>query len=98
MAGEVGSHGRCERPGSAIERAVQTGGVPGIVALATGERSPIYSGAFARRDLEWGPVMTLDAVYPGASMAKLVTCVAALRFGEQCKLALDEPPGALLAS
>ncbi len=78
--------------GTAIER----GDVPGIVAMAATRDGVIYQGAFGRRVLPEGAVMTADTVFWIASMTKAVTSTAAMQLVEQGKLALDRPIAGLL--
>ncbi len=75
----------------ALRRAVETGEVPGVVALAASEEGPIYQGAFGVRCLDAGPTMTLDTVFRIFSMTKAITCVAALQLVEAGRLRLDAP-------
>jgi methyl acetate hydrolase len=77
----------------ALARAVQTGAVPGVVALAADERGVLYEGAFGKRAIGQSAPMTLDSVFWIASMTKPVTVVAALQLVEQGRLALDQPLG-----
>jgi methyl acetate hydrolase len=79
-----------------LERAVATGAVPGVVALAADARDVIYVGAFGRRDLDGPQAMTPNTVLRIASLTKLVTCVAALQLVERGALSLDAPLGPLL--
>ncbi|MBR0871473.1 beta-lactamase family protein [Bradyrhizobium tropiciagri] len=83
------------RPGPDIDAAlravVDSGRVPGIVAMAANARATIYQGAFGVRDHGGPAKMTTDTVFRIASMAKLVTSVAALQLVEQGRLKLDEP-------
>jgi methyl acetate hydrolase len=76
-----------------LERAVDAGEVPGVVALAADDRGVVYEGAFGRREIGTGPEMTLDTVFWIASMTKAVTSAAAMQLVEQGKLGLDEPLG-----
>ncbi len=76
-----------------LERAVEAGEVPGVVALAAEENGVVYEGAFGKREVATGSEMTLDTVFWIASMTKAMTCVAAMQLVEQGKLALDEPLG-----
>ena len=78
--------------GTAIER----GDVPGVVAMAATRDGVIYQGAFGRRVLPEGAVMTADTVFWIASMTKAVTSTAAMQLVEQGKLALDRPIAGLL--
>lgn len=79
-----------------LERAVATGAVPGVVALAADAHGVIYAGAFGRRNLDGPQPMTPDTVLRIASLTKLVTCVAALQLVERGTLTLDDPLGRLL--
>jgi CubicO group peptidase (beta-lactamase class C family) len=79
-----------------LHRAVETGEVPGVVALAATDRGVLYEGAFGERDLAAGPAMTLDTIFRIASMTKAVTSVAAMQLVEAGRLALDEPVGRVL--
>ncbi len=75
----------------ALRQAIEAGEVPGVVALAAGDRGPIYEGAFGVRDRDAGGAMTLDTVFRIASMTKAITSVAAMQLVEEGKLALDDP-------
>ena len=79
-----------------LERAVESGRVPGVVATATGRDGLIYEGAFGKRRLGGDVDMTLDTVFHIASMTKAVTSVAALQLVERGLLNLDEPIGRVL--
>src|SRR5262245_58891811 len=79
-----------------LTRAVETGGVPGVVALAGDGRGVRYQGAFGQRRLGQDAAMTLDTVFGIASMTKPVTAVAALQLVEEGRLALEEPLGGRL--
>jgi methyl acetate hydrolase len=74
-----------------LERAVDAGEVPGVVALAADDKEVIYQGAFGKREVGGEPDMTLDTVVWIASMTKAVTSVAAMQLVEQSRLGLDEP-------
>jgi methyl acetate hydrolase len=51
-----------------LRGAVDSGDVPGVVAMAATRDGPIYQGAFGRRSLPSGPAMTADTVFWIASM------------------------------
>ena len=74
-----------------LERAVDAGEVPGVVALAADDNGVVYQGAFGQREIAREPGMTLDTVFWIASMTKAVTSVAARQLVEQGKLHLDDP-------
>ena len=79
-----------------LERAVDAGDVPGVVALAADADRVVYEGAFGRREAGTGATMTIDTVFWIASMTKAVTSVAAMQLVEQGRLDLDEPLGTRL--
>jgi CubicO group peptidase (beta-lactamase class C family) len=79
-----------------LERAVETGQVPGVIALAADDRDVVYAGAFGKREIGKDADMTLDTVVWIASMTKAVTSVAAMQLVEQGRITLDEPLGARL--
>jgi len=80
------------RPVDAVLReAAESGGVPGVVALAPTARGPLYEGAFGRRALDRPEPMTLDSVFRIASMTKAITSVAAMQLVEEGRLALEAP-------
>ena len=76
---------------SMLRAATNAGEVPGVVALAATDNDIFYEGVFGRRRLRDGPAMTRDTVFRVASMAKLITSVAALQLVERNKLSLDAP-------
>jgi len=80
----------------ALERAVDAGDVPGVVALAADDGGVVYEGAFGKREIGRDQEMTLDTVFWIASMTKAVTSVAAMQLVEQGKLELDQPLGEVL--
>jgi methyl acetate hydrolase len=68
-----------------------TGTVPGVVAMAATRDGIVYQGAFGRRAVPDGPLMTLDTVFRIASMTKAITATAAMQLVEQGRLSLDAP-------
>lgn len=74
-----------------LNGAVTAGNVPGVVALAAGDKGVLYEGAFGKRNLQTGTAMTPDTMFWIASMTKAVTSVAAMQMVEQGKLNLDKP-------
>jgi CubicO group peptidase (beta-lactamase class C family) len=76
-----------------LARAVESGAVPGVVALAADEGGIVYQGAFGHRALGAEAAMTLDTVVWIASMTKPVASVAAMQLVEQGRIGLDEPLG-----
>ena len=74
-----------------LQMAVQSGDVPGVVAVATDRNGTIYEGGFGLRDLGGSVEMTLDTIVWIASMSKAITGTAAMQLVEQGKLSLDGP-------
>jgi methyl acetate hydrolase len=74
-----------------LQKAADSGDVPGVVATATDRNGTIYEGAFGRRVLGQPAPMTADTVAWIASMTKAVTGAAAMQLVEQGKLDLDAP-------
>ncbi len=79
-----------------LRSAVESGAVPGLVALAADRDGLVYEGAFGRRGLDAPAPMTPDTVFWIASMTKAVTSVAAMQLVEEGRLSLDAPLGRLL--
>jgi methyl acetate hydrolase len=77
--------------GTALRAGVESGDVPGVVAMAISRSGSIYEGAFGTRRLRNDTAMTLDTVFRIASMTKAITCVAAMQLVERGKLSLDGP-------
>jgi CubicO group peptidase (beta-lactamase class C family) len=92
--------GEVHMPASSIDQvlkpAADRGDVPGVVAVAATRDGVCYEGAFGRRALPEGAVMTADSVFWIASMTKAVTSTAAMQLVEQGRLALDRPIGDVL--
>lgn len=78
-----------------LQAAVDSGKVPGVVAMATTAGGPVYQGAFGMRRLGGSDAMSLDTVFRIASMTKAITAVAAMQLVEQGKLSLDAPVPAI---
>src|SRR5947207_12379982 len=74
-----------------LQPGTERGDVPGVVAMAGSRGGPIYQGAFGRRVLPDGAVMTVDTVFWIASMTKAITSTAAMQLVEGGKLSLDRP-------
>src|SRR5206468_2125400 len=86
----ISAAGRAELS-SFLKSAVDTGGVPGIVALVTGPERELYIEAVGRSNVADSRPMRADSIFRIASMTKPVTTVAAMMLYEQRKLSLDEP-------
>ena len=81
----------------AMRHAVETGQVPGLVAMATDGHDTLYEGSFGVRRLGHPAAMTLDSVFWIASMTKAVTSVACLQLVEQGRIGLFDPLGAVVS-
>jgi len=79
-----------------LRDAVESGSIPGAVAMAASGGEVIYQGAFGNRDLSKDQPMTEDSVFWIASMTKAVTATAAMQLVEQGRLSLDAPIGSVL--
>jgi CubicO group peptidase (beta-lactamase class C family) len=77
-----------------LNQAVESGDIPGVVAMAANESGLVYQGAAGKRGDATAPSMTSDTVFRIASMTKAVASVASMQLVEQGKLSLDEPLGA----
>jgi methyl acetate hydrolase len=74
-----------------LQRAVESGDVPGVIAMATDRNGVIYEGAYGKRVLGQPAAMTTDTVVWIASMSKALTSAGAMQLVEQGKLDLDAP-------
>jgi methyl acetate hydrolase len=74
-----------------LERAVEAGDVPGVIAMATDRSGVVYEGAYGKRVLGQPAAMTADTVVWIASMSKALTSAGAMQLVEQGKLDLDVP-------
>jgi CubicO group peptidase (beta-lactamase class C family) len=74
-----------------IQRAVQQGTVPGVVAMVANKDGILYQSAFGMMDMGRKKPMQPDAIFRIASMTKPVTSVAVMMLVEQGKLSLDDP-------
>jgi methyl acetate hydrolase len=80
----------------ALEQAITSGAIPGLVAMAADANGVVYEGAFGKREVGGDVDMTLDTVFWIASMTKAITSVSAMQLVEKGKLDLDEPIGRVL--
>lgn len=76
-----------------LRQAVETGQVPGVVAMATDGRDLIYEGAFGKRVLGGSAPMTTDTVFWIHSMTKAITGACLMQLVEQGKIGLDDDVG-----
>ena len=80
-----------ERADVLLRKAVETGDVPGVVAMATDRERTLYEGAFGKRVLGQGAPMTADTVVWLASMTKPLTGAAVMQQVERGMLDLESP-------
>jgi methyl acetate hydrolase len=74
-----------------LQRAVDAGDVPGVIAMATDRNGVTYEGAYGKRVLGQPAAMTVDTVVWIASMSKALTSAGVMQQVEQGKLDLDAP-------
>jgi len=91
---------RDKEPAMSIDRvvkeAVESGALPGVVAMAATRDGVIYQGAHGARTVGTEDPVTLATTFRLHSMTKAVTAVAAMQLVEQGRLTLDAPLSALL--
>jgi methyl acetate hydrolase len=73
-----------------LEQAVQSGAVPGVVAMAAGPDGVVYEGAAGALSVDGGADVKTDTVFWMASMTKAVTSAAALQLVESGRLGLEQ--------
>lgn len=78
---------------SVLADGVETGRIPGVIAIAATSEGIIYEGAAGFRDISSNTGMTVDTITRIASMTKAITSVAVMQLVEQGKLKLDDPVG-----
>ena len=74
-----------------LQRAVQQGSVPGVVAIIANRNGVLYQSAFGLMDGAKQKPMQKESIFRIASMTKPVTSVAVMMLMEQGKLTLDDP-------
>ena len=79
-----------------LNKPVEAGLVPGVVALAADDRGVFYKAAFGVRSIDKPDPMTVDSVFRIASMTKAVTGAAAMQLVEEGRIGLDQPMGDVL--
>lgn len=76
---------------SLLQRAIQQGTVPGVVAIVANKDRVLYHNAFGLMDVAKRRPIEKDSIFRIASMTKPVTSVAVMMLVEQGKLSLDDP-------
>jgi CubicO group peptidase (beta-lactamase class C family) len=74
-----------------FKQAVESKGMPGIVAAAVTDKGVLYEGAFGKREIGKDAPMTADTVVWIASMTKAITATAVMQLVERGKLSLERP-------
>ena len=95
--GAVGLSGeRLDDLSAVLAGHVQTGRLPGAVALVAREGRTAYLEAFGHRDRETGDPLEVDDIFRIASQTKAVVSVAIMMLQEQGKLLISRPLGVYL--
>lgn len=81
-----------------LQRYVDAGRVPGIVALVLQDGKVVYEKAFGWSDKEAGRRMTTDTVFRIASQTKALTSTAVMQLLEDGSLALSTPVATVIPS
>jgi methyl acetate hydrolase len=81
-----------------LQRAVQQGSVPGVVAIVASKNQILYHHAFGMQDVRAQKAMQEDSIFRIASMTKPLTSAAIMLLQEQGKLRLDDPVSKYLPS
>lgn len=79
-----------------LESLVESGGAPGVVAIAVNERGPFYQIAAGVKGVGRNEPMTVDTIFWYASMTKPLVAAGAMQLVEQGRIELDEPLSELL--
>lgn len=95
MTGSGLSPARLTRLRDVMNRYVDSGQVPGLVALVA-RRGEVHVTVAGTQQAGGGAPMTRDAIFRIASITKQITAVAAMILVEECRLRLDEPVNRLL--
>ena len=89
------SRTRLARMQASLRRHVESGMLPGYVALVQ-HRSSMHEEAFGAMTFGGDTPMRRDAIFRLASMTKTITAVGAMVLVEECRLRLDDPVDAWL--
>jgi methyl acetate hydrolase len=74
-----------------LQKAVQQGTLPGVVAIVASKDRVLYQGAYGMQNIGQKKPMQKDSIFRMASMTKPVTSAAIMMLKEQGKLNLDDP-------
>ena len=95
MTGSGLSPARLARLRDVMNRDVDSGQVPGLVALVA-RRGEVHVTAAGTMEAGGGAPVTRDAIFRLASVTKQITAAAAMILVEECRLRLDDPIDELL--
>ncbi len=76
-----------------LHRAVESGDIPGVAAMACTRDAMLYEGAFGTRRLGVNKPMAIDTVVWIASMTKPITSAGVMQLVEQGRIGLDDAAG-----
>jgi methyl acetate hydrolase len=79
-----------------LERAVDDGTVPGVVAVVGDRDGVLYEGAFGTLTVDGDAAVRPDTMFWLASMTKAIVSVAALQLIERHELELEQPVAGIL--
>jgi methyl acetate hydrolase len=82
-----------DRIDAVLSEAVESGRVPGVVAVVATREGPVHAAAFGVDAPDTGRPLAQDSIFRLASMTKLFTAVAVLQLVDRGALALDDPVG-----
>ncbi len=74
-----------------LAKAVASGAVPGVVALAADPEGEIFASVHGHTGPDGASALRMDSVFRIASMTKAITATAAMQLVEQGRLELDKP-------
>jgi CubicO group peptidase (beta-lactamase class C family) len=89
------SKARLARMHDALARHVESGRMPGIVALVS-RRGETHVETIGRQSFDGGAPMRRDTIFRIASVSKPIVAAAAMSLVEECQIRLDDPVDDLL--
>jgi CubicO group peptidase (beta-lactamase class C family) len=87
---------RLERMTALMQRAVDSGDLPGAVVMIARKGKLVYQRAFGMQDKAKSVAMAPDSIFRAYSMTKPIVSVAAMILAEEGRLGLHEPISAYL--
>jgi CubicO group peptidase (beta-lactamase class C family) len=89
---------RLTRLDKVLDAYVESGQLPGAVAMVLRDGRPVYQRAVGWADREAGRKMTVDTIFRIASQTKAITSVAALSLVEEGAISLSDPVSRFIPS